>query len=75
MENLRKGDLTTMKTRTATSTEVIQLLRAIENQEVSVDECFTFEPVFDSDCNCLSVDIILTDFSYNFLKEKNEFWK
>ena len=55
--------------------EVVQLLRAIENQEVSVDECFTFEPVFDSDCNCLSVDIILTDFSYNFLKEKNEFWK
>lgn len=65
----------TSQTIITTHMEVVRLLRAIENQEVSVDECFTFEPVFDSDCNCLSVDIILTDFSYNFLKEKNEFWK
>lgn len=65
----------TNKTIITTHMEVVRLLRAIENQEVSVDECFTFEPVFDSDCNCISVDIILTDFSYNFLKEKNEFWK
>lgn len=63
------------KTIITTHMEVVRLLRAIENQEVSVDECFTFEPVFDSICNCISVDIILTDFSYNFLKEKNEFWK
>ena len=65
----------TSQTIITTHMEVVQLLRAIENQEVSVDECFTFEPVFFFFCNCISVDIILTDFSYNFLKEKNEFWK